>query len=131
MRKKLTRCTLSLAIGFALSGAALAQSEVEATGTEQAEDNVLEEVIVTGSRLRRDSYNISTPLVTMDSQAIEDSGLGSIAEILIDEIPQVDHLFLAIEAGGVRGNGPVHLLEQVALCRQGQIMHAQFFAQLL
>jgi outer membrane receptor protein involved in Fe transport len=53
------------------------------------EEMELEEVVVTGSRLRRDSFNVSTPLVTMDSVAIKDTGLGSLAEVLVAEIPAV------------------------------------------
>lgn len=49
----------------------------------------LEEVVVTGSRLRRDGFNVSTPLVTIDSEALQDTGLGSLAEVLIDEIPSL------------------------------------------
>jgi len=83
------RNALSIAIALALAGPVLAQTDAEATDDEFSEEAMLEEVIVTGSRLRRDSFDVSTPLVLMDNQQIEDSGLGSIAEILIDEIPQV------------------------------------------
>ena len=81
----------NLAMGFCLS---VTGSMVQAqdSGTEQAdqvEDTVLEEVIVTGSRLRRDSYNVSTPLVQMEQEVIQDTGLGSLAEILVDELPAV------------------------------------------
>lgn len=81
---------LSFAISFALcmafTGPVLAQTD-QAPATES--ENLLEEVIVTGSRLRRNSFNVSTPLVTMDLNQIEDSGLGSLSEIMVDEIPQV------------------------------------------
>ena len=62
-----------------------AQDETE-DATEEAEA-VLEEILVTGSCLRRDSFNVSTPLVILDSEIITDAGLGSLAEIMIDEIP--------------------------------------------
>jgi iron complex outermembrane receptor protein len=48
-----------------------------------------EKITVTGSRLRRDSFSISTPLVTIGREAIEDTGLGSLAEILSAEIPSL------------------------------------------
>ena len=48
-----------------------------------------EKIIVTGSRLRRDSFSVATPLATMDREAIEDAGIGSLADILIDELPQL------------------------------------------
>ena len=86
------RNTISLAISFALcmaiTGPVLAQTD-QASDAGMEQEGLLEEVIVTGSRLRRTSFNVSTPLVTLDSQAISDSGLGSLSEILIDEIPQL------------------------------------------
>ena len=48
-----------------------------------------EKITVTGSRLRRDSFSVATPLATMDREAIEDTGIGSLSDILIDELPQV------------------------------------------
>ncbi len=50
-------------------------------------EDSLEEIVVTGSRIPRDSFNVSTPLVSIDSEAITDAGLGSLAEVLIDEMP--------------------------------------------
>ena len=54
-----------------------------------AEEETVDEIVITGSRLQRDSFNVSTPLVTIDTDAIEDTGLGSLAEILVDEIPAI------------------------------------------
>jgi outer membrane receptor protein involved in Fe transport len=73
------------ALTLAISGPGLAQTEAD-NETDDAEE-VIEEVLVTGSRIRRDSFNVSTPLVSIDSLAITDAGLGSLAEILIDEVP--------------------------------------------
>jgi outer membrane receptor protein involved in Fe transport len=73
---------------MALAGPAWAQTTDQAAGDTE-EEMVLEEVIVTGSRLRRDSYTVSTPLVMMESQAIQDTGIGSLTEILVDEIPAI------------------------------------------
>jgi outer membrane receptor protein involved in Fe transport len=83
------RYTISILVSLVISGPVLAQAIEEATGNDQEAEGALEEVIVTGSRLRRDSFDISTPLVVMENQAIEDTGLGSIADILVDQIPQV------------------------------------------
>ncbi len=49
----------------------------------------MEEDVATGSRFRRDSFNVSTPLVSISAAAIQDTGLGSLAEILIDEVPSL------------------------------------------
>lgn len=56
---------------------------------EVSEKKVDEKITVTGSRLRRDSFSVATPLATMDREAIEDTGIGSLSDILIDELPQI------------------------------------------
>ncbi len=59
---------------------------------ESAEDpgvERLEEIVVTGSRLRRDSFNVSTPLVQVTNDIIVDAGIGSLADILVDEVPSL------------------------------------------
>jgi iron complex outermembrane recepter protein len=60
----------------------------DAAENEEAEDS-LEEIIVTGSRIPRNSFNLSTPLVSIGSEEITDAGLSSLAEILIDEMPSL------------------------------------------
>jgi len=79
LRRKVGTFLASL---FIASGAG-AQESADA---EDAADSI-DEVIVTGSRIPRDSFNVSTPLVVVGAEAITDAGLGSLAEILIDEIP--------------------------------------------
>ncbi len=49
-----------------------------------------EKIIITGSRLKRDSFTVATPLVVMDREAISDTGLGSLSEILIENMPSVN-----------------------------------------
>ena len=51
------------------------------------EDQEENKIVLTGSRIRRDSFSISTPLVTVDRDAIDDSGRGSLQEILYDSVP--------------------------------------------
>ncbi|TQV89447.1 TonB-dependent receptor domain-containing protein [Aliikangiella coralliicola] len=53
--------------------------------TEEKENKV----VITGSRLRRDSFSVATPLVTMDKEAISDTGLGLLSEILVDGVPAI------------------------------------------
>lgn len=65
--------------------AANAQSQPVPGGADQ----ILQEVVVTGSRLHRDSFTVSTPLVSVDAEALVDTGLASLAEILIDEVPSL------------------------------------------
>lgn len=67
-----------------IAAGASAQDPADTVGAD-----VVEEIIVTGSRLRRTSFNVSTPLAIMDIEAIQDTGLGSLAEVLIDQMPAV------------------------------------------
>lgn len=53
------------------------------------QDNKGKKVIITGSRLRRDSFSIATPLVTIDNEAIADTGLGLLSEILVEGAPSL------------------------------------------
>lgn len=57
--------------------------------TLEDDDEVIEQIIVTGSRLKRDSFNVSTPLVGVSSDALKDSGIGSLALTLTDQVPSV------------------------------------------
>ena len=82
LRKKVGTFLASLFIATGVS----AQESAESADADDAAD-FIEEVIVTGSRIPRNSFNISTPLVTVGQEAIRDTGLGSLGEILIDEIP--------------------------------------------
>lgn len=100
MNKKLITIAIQTAImGGALSLAPqvyaaddteIAKPKLEATADEQAkEPEIQEKITVTGSRLRRDSFSVATPLATLNNEAIEDTGLGSLAEILVEELPQI------------------------------------------
>ncbi|WNC70614.1 TonB-dependent receptor [Thalassotalea psychrophila] len=54
-----------------------------------AQDEEVEKITVTGSRLRRDSFSVATPLVTVSKEDIQDTGLGSLSEVLVDEVPAI------------------------------------------
>lgn len=89
MKKKL----ITIAIQTALISTSLLltpQLLAQQSSTEAAKkENETEKIQVTGSRLRRDSFTMSTPMVTLDKEAIQDTGLGSLSEILIDETPSI------------------------------------------
>jgi len=61
-------------------------AETENSATEKDEP---EKITITGSRLRRDSFSVATPLVTLGREEIDDTGLGSLSEILVDNIPSL------------------------------------------
>ena len=68
---------------------AIAKPVVKTAPAEVKKAKADEKITVTGSRLRRDSFSVATPLATMDRDAIEDAGIGSLSDILIDELPQL------------------------------------------
>ncbi len=98
MNKKLITTAIQAAIyssALVLAPQALAVNEqdVEKKVTESKEITqeqakpVDERITVTGSRLRRDSFTVATPLVTMGKEAISDTGLGEMGDILVDNMP--------------------------------------------
>lgn len=69
--------------------AQVAKPAAESPLNTKASKEVDEKITVTGSRLRRDSFSVATPLAIMSKESIEDTGLGSLSEILVDELPQI------------------------------------------
>ena len=92
------KCSIAAAIALAFSGNVLANADVERqpvaesnTVTQKSEkQEAPEKITVTGSRIKRDSFSVATPLVTMDKAAIEDTGLGSLQDILVENMPAVN-----------------------------------------
>ncbi|TCP31910.1 TonB-dependent receptor [Sphingomonas sp. BK235] len=72
---------LALAIAAALPAAAHAQAAPEQTPAETAATTG-EDVVVTGSRIRRDPLDNPSPVVTVDEAAIAKTGLSSVADVL-------------------------------------------------
>ncbi|TGE84498.1 TonB-dependent receptor [Pseudoalteromonas sp. KS88] len=86
------KCALALAITASFSSHTIANTaEIERTSPSKQISEVApespEKIVVTGSRLKRDSFSIATPLVTMDRDAIEDTGLTNLADILVENMP--------------------------------------------
>ena len=76
----LTVSALSLTAGYA--PAAFAQGQAEAD-----EAVVLEEIIVTGSRIRRDTFNYSTPVTVIEGAEISATGTTNLGD-LMQTLPQ-------------------------------------------
>jgi iron complex outermembrane receptor protein len=95
--------TITIAIQAAILGTAtlassytLAQeSDVEVTARQEKTSAIDkkeikeadERITVTGSRLRRDSFSVATPLVIMGREEIGDTGIGELADILTENMP--------------------------------------------
>ena len=87
-KKRVIASAISLALAAPL--ASMAAEEEATQDSQQTEQSKEQKVVVTGSRIKRDSFSVTTPLVTLDKEAIEDSGLGSLSEILIENMPGVN-----------------------------------------
>jgi outer membrane receptor protein involved in Fe transport len=86
---------LAVAIAVSLSSP-FQQASAQASGDEQK----LEEVVVTGSRIRqRDDYVSANPVSTFDAQKMESLGLLNISDV-ITQVPQNVSQFQASTTGG-------------------------------
>ncbi len=91
MRNQLIKpCAIALAVTSALCQQAYAneaeevkidrQQTANSVNVEPEAKEDVEQIIVTGSRLKRDSFSVTTPLVTMDKAAIDDSGFTNLSD---------------------------------------------------
>lgn len=96
MNKKTLALAVQAAIVGTLSFQAFAQEtpvEVKATSStataQQGAENkgADEKIQVTGTRIKRDSFSMATPLISIGVEDIQSAGIGSLADILVDEIP--------------------------------------------
>ena len=72
----------ALALTISLAAAAHAQ-EVTTPATAAAETGApVEEVVVTGSRIRRDPLDNPSPVITVDQKSLQQTGLSSVADVL-------------------------------------------------
>jgi iron complex outermembrane receptor protein len=90
------RQAVSLAVGTAgvavsAGFAPMAMAEPAAAGPNAdtaAPDQTLQEVVVTGSRIRRVDVETASPVFVLDSQAIQESGINTIGDLL-ERVPSV------------------------------------------
>ena len=85
-----TRFSTHLLTGviFLLSSPLAFAQDVDAAADPDDEEEYLEEVIVTGSRIKRRDYSSPSPLTTIDREAFEFSGQPTLEEYL-NQMPQV------------------------------------------
>ncbi len=95
-KPSLQKCLLAVAISacFGAQAADADEQQIERTNApssnqEQEAKEQPEKIIVTGSRLRRTNFDTPSPVVSISRDEIEDTGLGSLSEILVDQIPGI------------------------------------------
>jgi len=91
--------TIALAIGLAAGGSATAtaQDQDEETSTSAAADDD-SEIIVTGSRVGRSTFDTPNPVTVLNSEDIEDLGLNNVGEV-VKQLPQNSNFFSANNVG--------------------------------
>lgn len=77
-----TGAALSIVLSALAAAPAVAQSEDLNAPQETSTTNSGQEIIVTGSRIRRNPLDQPSPVVTVDSEAIARTGLSSVADVL-------------------------------------------------
>lgn len=94
----LKKCLVAAAISACFSSYAVAneqqvarQNNAAPATVEQPEE--VEKIIVTGSRLRRTNFDTPSPIVSVGKDELNDTGLGSLSEILVDQIPAISESF--------------------------------------
>ena len=113
IKTKLLATTLFVGLsGGIWAGAAVAQDADDPIVVEQADDDedaaVQERVVVTGSRIKRDSFSSTSPLQVLTSEVAADSGLFDTASLITSQpVFQGVQVGTDISAGGfVTNNGP-------------------------
>ncbi|HEY6640939.1 TonB-dependent receptor domain-containing protein [Povalibacter sp.] len=79
----------SLVVGAAALLTLMVTGASDSKAQDVAADGVVHEVVVTGSRLRRDDLSAPSPTIIMSSQEIQMSGRGTL-EGMLNELPQVN-----------------------------------------
>ena len=106
--KKLLSLAVTSALGLTASlmatGVAVAQEDQD----ENAED-MLEEVIVTGSRIATvDGFGRTSPVTVMGMDEIESTGLTRVEDVL-NSLPQVETALHSFDANGISGTASIDL----------------------
>ena len=83
-----TLFTLSAAVLLLSCGTALAAAEEDAEDEEDEEEEV-EEMIVTGSFIRRDNFDLPSPMATIDEVDLELAGTPDLGDVIFDQTFQV------------------------------------------
>ena len=96
----------TLIAGLSATPALAQDSGVVAAQVQQDEQGTVEDVVVTGSRIRRDPLDQPSPVVTVDEAAIARPGLSSVADVLQRGPASAGGLNTKFNNSGNLGNPP-------------------------
>ena len=99
---------MSASILFFLSAAVFAQDEVADAAAADEESSYVEEVIVTGSRLRRRDFNSVSPITSVDDEQLRNSGQPNV-EAALNQMPQIMPGISRSTNNGSNGTAEVNL----------------------
>src|ERR1700730_13606390 len=108
------RQAVSLAVGTAGAAASVGYAPValaaEAAGPNAAPETTLEEVVVTGSRIRRVDAETANPIQVIDNTTIQESGITTVGD-LVQRIPSISGKGTnpAVNNGGGFGESNIEL----------------------
>ncbi|MCX2796378.1 TonB-dependent receptor plug domain-containing protein [Microbulbifer thermotolerans] len=112
MEIKFKRNFLSLAIMFATASAPTVYAQVDEKSTDSVDTNsqVVEEVVVTGSRIKRANLETASPITSVSAEDIELSGNISLGDYL-NELPALRSTFSNNNSGRFIGTVGLNLLD--------------------
>jgi outer membrane receptor protein involved in Fe transport len=90
--------TLALAIGLAAGWSAAAMAQEQAPATPAAAPADENQIVVTGSRVSRSTFETPNPVTVLDSEDIEKLGLNNVAEV-VSQLPSNSNFFAANNVG--------------------------------
>lgn len=83
LRQHVARTRLAVAVAAALAGAAICETAL----AQQESEQVLEEITVTGSRIRRQDFTANSPIVTIDKDTFDSTSTIGL-ETILNQLPQ-------------------------------------------
>ncbi len=106
---RLLTTTVLSGLGVFVASAALAQTPPAPVGTQDPDEAAqLDEVVVTGTRLRLPDYVASNPVVSVTAETIQYSGVTNVTDLLSD-FPAVSNSFNSVDSADTGGSASVGL----------------------
>ncbi len=98
MRLRRDLSTLALAIGLAAAPTSAALAQDEPAQDDASAEEAETQIIVTGSRVTRSTFETPNPVTVLNSEDIESLGLNNVAEV-VKQLPQNSNFFSANNVG--------------------------------
>jgi iron complex outermembrane receptor protein len=94
----LTLCSYVVILGTTVGSVVAVAQEAPATPETPAQGSTLEQVVVTGSRIERSTFNTPNPVTVLSSKDTDNLGLVNVGDVLA-ELPQNSNFFAANNVG--------------------------------